>query len=287
MVAGTAAAVGVALANDRRLAPAFVEASSPVSEALITPRVHRGSFPDVRAFIARRISLAVALAAAGIVIAAMVPVVTVMAADRLTPSSAVTAVQFGPPTELRAAAGVAGNWERSYSASVPPADAIGSALLAGAAEQAQRDLESALAALGTAKLAEEEAARQAAAQAAVSAPAQSRAAAYSAGRPSGYAPGTIVRARITVYGCAGPGGGFCNYMASGGAPFEGAAACSYDLPFGTRVRIIGDPTGRIYECLDRGALAATWVDVFFYNTSDGIAWQSTLGGTVADIEIVN
>lgn len=283
MVAGTAAAVGVALANDRRLAPAFVEASSPATEALIRPRAQRGPFSDLRAFIARRISLAVALAAAGIVIAAMVPVVTVMAADRLTSSSGVTASQFGPVTELRAAAGVTGNWERSYSASVPPADAIGSVLLAGAAEQAQRDLESALVALGTAKLAEEEAARQAAA----SAPAQPRAAAYSAGRPSGYAPGTIVRARITVYGCAGPGGGFCNYMASGGAPFEGAAACSYDLPFGTRVRIIGDPTGRIYECLDRGALAATWVDVFFYNTSDGIAWQSTLGGTVADIEIVN
>jgi hypothetical protein len=76
-------------------------------------------------------------------------------------------------------------------------------------------------------------------------------------------------------------------MASGLKVFEGAAACSADLPFGTRVRIIGDPTGRVYECLDRGALAATWVDVFFYNTSDGIAWQSLLGGTVTDIEIVN
>lgn len=45
--------------------------------------------------------------------------------------------------------------------------------------------------------------------------------------------------------------------------------------------------GRVYECLDRGALATTWVDVFFYNTADGIAWQSLLGGTISDIELVN
>jgi hypothetical protein len=76
-------------------------------------------------------------------------------------------------------------------------------------------------------------------------------------------------------------------MASGIAVFEGAAACSGDLPFGTKIRISGDPTGRVYECLDRGHLASTWVDVFFYDTRDGIAWQSLLGGTVTNIEIVN
>jgi hypothetical protein len=43
----------------------------------------------------------------------------------------------------------------------------------------------------------------------------------------------------------------------------------------------------VYECLDRGALAPTWIDVYFENTSDGIAWQSTLGSTVTDIHIVN
>jgi hypothetical protein len=76
-------------------------------------------------------------------------------------------------------------------------------------------------------------------------------------------------------------------MASGIQVFEGAAACSADLPFGTRIRINGDPTGRVYECLDRGHLANTWIDVFFYDTRDGIAWQSLLGGTVSNIEIVN
>ena len=96
-----------------------------------------------------------------------------------------------------------------------------------------------------------------------------------------------MRARITIYGCQGPGGGFCNYMSSGGVPFEGAVACSSNLPFGTRLTIDGDPSGRTYECLDRGALAATWIDVYFENTLDGIAWQSTLGSTVTDIHIVN
>jgi hypothetical protein len=104
---------------------------------------------------------------------------------------------------------------------------------------------------------------------------------------SGYPVGTILRSRITIYGCAGPGGGFCNNMATGIQVFEGAAACSFDLPFGTKLKIHGDPTGRVYECLDRGALATTWVDVFFYNTQDGIAWQSLLAGTISDVEIVN
>ena len=76
-------------------------------------------------------------------------------------------------------------------------------------------------------------------------------------------------------------------MASGVKVFEGAAACSYDLPFGTRFKIHGDATGRVYECLDRGALSNTWVDLFFYNTTAGINWASNLGGTVAPIEIVN
>jgi hypothetical protein len=69
--------------------------------------------------------------------------------------------------------------------------------------------------------------------------------------------------------------------------FEGAAACSSNLPMGTRLKIEGDPTGRVYECLDRGMLPATWIDVYFENTSDGIAWASNLGGTTANIEIVN
>ena len=114
-----------------------------------------------------------------------------------------------------------------------------------------------------------------------------RAPARSLNRASGIGVGTILPARVTIYGCTGPGGGFCGGMASGVRVFEGAAACSTNLPFGTKFRIHGDPTGRTYECLDRGHLSSTWVDIFFYNTSDGIRWQSLLGGTTSNIEIVN
>jgi hypothetical protein len=107
------------------------------------------------------------------------------------------------------------------------------------------------------------------------------------GRASGYAPGTTLAARVTIYGCVGSGGGFCGGMASGIRVFEGAAACSSDMPFGTRFTIAGDPTGRTYECLDRGHLGSPWVDVFFYNTADGFAWAGALGGTHANITIVN
>jgi hypothetical protein len=33
----------------------------------------------------------------------------------------------------------------------------------------------------------------------------------------------------------------------------------------------------VFTCLDRGALSATWVDVWFYDIADGWAWQSLVG----------
>ena len=94
---------------------------------------------------------------------------------------------------------------------------------------------------------------------------------------------TIAGATVTFYACIG--NGFCGTMASGGQAFEGAAACSSDLAFGTRFIVANDPTGRVFTCLDRGALSATWVDVWFYDAADGWAWQSYVG-TVSDIIIV-
>ena len=76
-------------------------------------------------------------------------------------------------------------------------------------------------------------------------------------------------------------------MASGITVFEGAAACSNDMPFGTKFTIDADPTGRTYECLDRGILPAPWVDVFFYDTADGFAWAAQRGSTSGNITIVN
>jgi hypothetical protein len=275
MVAGTAAAVGVALTNGRRLAPVFVEAS-PAARPALAPAGSIGgalSLPNPWALMGRRFATAGALATAGIILVAAIAAIGTIIIQQINPATGNSAV-YGPSTELRAAAGVNGGYEHAYSSAFPSADAVGGTLLAAAEERYAWEV------LRAMKQIDEQRQAQAAAVPA-------RGVAGSLNRPSGYAVGTVLRARITIYGCVGPGGGFCNGMASGLQVFEGAAACSADLPFGTKIRIHGDPTGRVYECLDRGALASTWVDVFFYNTSDGIAWQSLLGGTVTDIEIVN
>jgi hypothetical protein len=85
----------------------------------------------------------------------------------------------------------------------------------------------------------------------------------------------IPGARVTFYACVGDG--FCGNMASGSPVFDGAAACSNDLAMGTRFSIVTDPTGRVYQCLDRGHLAPTWVDVWFYDVASGWPWQSAVG----------
>jgi hypothetical protein len=279
MVAGTAAAVGMAFANGRRLTPVFVEASpAPRAQAAAIAPAIPLTLPDparlARRFFARRFALAIVLAAAGIMaVAGMAAAVSFSIPQ--SGSAATVAAAYGPTSDLRAASNVGGGFEQSYASSVPSADALGGTLLAAAEERHAWEV------LRAMKQIDEQ--RQA--QAAAVVPGRNPARSYNAS--SGYAAGTVLSARITIYGCVGPGGGFCNNMASGIAVYEGAAACSGDLPFGTRLRIVGDPTGRVYECLDRGALAATWVDVFFYDTRDGIAWQSLLGGTVTDIEIVN
>jgi hypothetical protein len=48
----------------------------------------------------------------------------------------------------------------------------------------------------------------------------------------------ITGVNLTFYDCAAQG--FCGAMANGTRVYEGAAACSYDLPLGTRFHIIGD-----------------------------------------------
>jgi hypothetical protein len=272
MVAGAAAAVGVALTNSRRLTPVFAEAAPaprPQAATMGSDAV-LAALPDLRAFFARRFALAAVLAGAGIVLVAAIAAVGTITFQQATSASASNAA-FGPGTELRAAAGLGGGYEQAYSASMPSANLVGGTLMAAAAERQALDF------LATLMRIDEQR--------------KARVAAANRGRSlngaSGYPVGTILRSRITIYGCAGPGGGFCNNMATGIQVFEGAAACSFDLPFGTKLKIHGDPTGRVYECLDRGALATTWVDVFFYNTQDGIAWQSLLAGTISDVEIVN
>jgi hypothetical protein len=280
MVAGTAAAVGVALTNGRRLTPVFVEASPAPRPALATLATGAATLalPDPRTFFARRFALAVALAAGGILAVAAIAAIGTIIVQQAGAAPPASPAVFGPSAQLRAASQAGAGLEHAYSSALPGADAVGGTLLAAAEERHAWEV------LRAMKVLDEQRRSEAAArQAAIASPGTPR----SLNGSSGYAVGTVLRARITIYGCVGAGGGFCNNMSTGIKVFEGAAACSGDLPFGTRVRIHGDPTGRVYECLDRGALAATWVDVFFYDTAAGIAWQSLLGGTVADVEIVN
>jgi hypothetical protein len=85
----------------------------------------------------------------------------------------------------------------------------------------------------------------------------------------------IADANVTFYDCAVQG--FCGAMYNGTQVFDGAAACSWDLALGTRFVIEDDPTQRLYVCEDRGLLADTWVDIFFYHPSEGWRWQSQTG----------
>jgi len=96
--------------------------------------------------------------------------------------------------------------------------------------------------------------------------------------------GIIDNVNITFYDCANQG--FCGAMYNGRKVYEGAAACSWNLSIGTRFVIVGDPTHRIYTCEDRGLLANTWVDIFWYHPSDGYNWQRHVG-RYGTIEIVS
>lgn len=95
----------------------------------------------------------------------------------------------------------------------------------------------------------------------------------------------ISNVNITFYDCLD--GGFCGHMYNGERVYEGAAACSWNLPIGTSFYILGDPTGRVYVCKDRGLLADTWVDIFWHNPKDGYVWQANVGryGTIAIVSL--
>ena len=95
--------------------------------------------------------------------------------------------------------------------------------------------------------------------------------------------GRIENVNLTFYDCLDQG--FCGTMKSGEKVYEGAAACSWNLPEGTRFRIAGDPSKRTYVCEDRGMLENTWVDVFFYDPKDGWEWQKAVG-RIGTIEII-
>lgn len=101
--------------------------------------------------------------------------------------------------------------------------------------------------------------------------------------------GEAVRGKVTFYACLG--NGYCGTGADGTVPISGhTAACGSNYGLGTRFIISGDSVQRIWTCTDRGLLAPTQVDVFFYDAADGWIFQSELyaanNGTVADITVV-
>ncbi len=102
---------------------------------------------------------------------------------------------------------------------------------------------------------------------------------------AGIAPGTVISGtRTTFYSCLN--NGFCGLMYNGQQVFPGAAACSWNMPLGTRFFLNADPARTVYTCLDRGALSASWVDIWFYDSAEGWAWQSMIGSTTSTITIV-
>jgi len=284
LVAGTAASVGLVLLNERgrqgaALRPAFAEAIAASPHRVTAASRQAASREAVTRRIGHASLLGLAVLFLAALIASFAPVATAVAGG-LRGSPAVAQV-MGPSADLRAGSAAGTGWEQAYAAAIPSASDRGAALVAGVTRQREIDTLIALYNWGerekVAKAAEE------ARAAGLPIPGQPS----SLNRASGYAAGTVIAARITIYGCQGRGGGFCGGMSSGVAVFDGAAACSADMPFGTKFTIDNDPTGRTYECLDRGMLSSPWVDIFFYNTEDGFAWASQLGSTHANIRIVN
>ena len=92
--------------------------------------------------------------------------------------------------------------------------------------------------------------------------------------------------QVTFYACEGDGtGSYCGAMANGAIVHEGAAACGYAFELGQRFRILGDPTGREYQCEDRGLGPYAWVDIWFPTAEEGWPWLAQTG-TWATVEVL-
>ena len=290
LVVGTATAVGVTLANDRsrssrttpltlRLAPAFVPAT-PQPRADFDIAAKLGALGSPREYLARRLAIAALFTLAVMAAVGSIPALGAFASSLRLPASSSAATSATTSYEMQGP-DYEQTWAVSHGVGIDPR--VEQLKAIGATEH-EWSVIKALLTISDERQASENGETSANAEVPATAPVGQP---YTMAAASGYAPGTVLRARITIYGCTGPGGGFCDNMASGGTAFQGAAACSNDLAFGTRLTIAGDQTGRVYECLDRGSLPPTWIDVYFGDTSDGLAWQSSLGGTVASIQIVN
>ncbi|MQA00917.1 MAG: hypothetical protein GEU80_16625 [Dehalococcoidia bacterium] len=104
--------------------------------------------------------------------------------------------------------------------------------------------------------------------------------------PPEVAGGQQVSATVSFYYCqhdtgsAGDGGGFCGAMRDGTVVRSGAAACDAAY-LGQQFRIVGDPTGRVYQCSDTGsAVHGMHRDIWFATSTEGWAWLDAVGRNV-------
>lgn len=106
--------------------------------------------------------------------------------------------------------------------------------------------------------------------------------------PEGAIGETVGGVTLTFYTCVGDStGAYCGTMASGQPVHRGAAACGYAWEMGQRFRILRDPNpGTIYTCLDRGGGPNLWVDLWFYDVTEGRAWRNQLPRYVT-VELLN
>ena len=103
-----------------------------------------------------------------------------------------------------------------------------------------------------------------------------------------------LRAPITYYYCTqtgfadiGDGGGFCGLMRNGAPVHAGAASCDR-ANLGQRFRVVGDPTGLVYTCMDTGGgVSAEHRDIWFATNDEGYAWRKQVAPAgFATIEII-
>ena len=131
---------------------------------------------------------------------------------------------------------------------------MGAALLAGVVEQQKWDVLKAMHII-----ADQQAAAALDEAAAERIPMAASAFRSRSARPSGLAAGPAAAPASRSTAAAAPAVASATICRPAVCSFEGAAACSWNLPFGTKLTIHGDPTGRTYECLDpRARSAPTW-----------------------------
>jgi len=218
LVVGTATAVGVTLANDRsrssrttpltlRLAPAFVPAT-PQPRADFDIAAKLGALGSPREYLARRLAIAALFTLAVMAAVGSIPALGAFASSFRLPDRSSSAASTTTSYEIQGP-DFAQTWAVSHGVGIDPRV---EQLKAIAATEHDWSVIKALLTIADQRQASENGQASENASVPVAAPAGQP---YTMSAASGYAPGTVLRARVTIYGCTGPGGGFCENMAGG------------------------------------------------------------------------